>query len=174
MTASPISQLRTFVNKHTAWPTSSPNSKKEKVWEAVKFIFKCLLVLCLLALNPTLFIAGLIIGAVAPNKVSKVVENMFAVAKQWPIYSALFIGAAACVALPALSGTTSLLFAAYMSSELIKKCKNGSNNVVNVVNNPDNVAGNNASDYVINVNEGANGANGTTNVTVTVVNEIAS
>ena len=130
MSASPIAQFRSFVSKHSSfWTTLSFSSKKEKVWEAVKFVFKCLLALCLLALNPTLFISGLLIGAAAPKKVSKTFENMLVLKKQWPIYSALFIGATACVALPVLSGTSSLLFAAYLSSKLITESKKKSNPV---------------------------------------------
>ena len=146
MTANPISQIRTFVDRHIPWPASPLNLNKEKVWEAVKLAFKCLLALGLLALNPTLFIAGLIIGAVAPKKITKLFENMFAVQKKWPIYSALFIGATACVALPALSGTTSLLFAAYMSSKLIKICKNTPLAAI--------AHANNVNDHVVNVHAG--------------------
>lgn len=126
--SSAVTHFKSFVHKFNITTPNTSNINKEKIWEVVKLVFMALLTLGLLAANPGLFLAGLIIGMVAPNKVSEAADKVFVICKNWPIPSAIFIGCVAFVALPQLSGACSLLFAAYMGSELIKKCRNNKSN----------------------------------------------
>lgn len=108
----------TFLNVSDSITPSVKQSCKDKVWDAAKSVFSGILAAGLLIINPTLFIAGFLVGVVWSEQAKDSIQKIVNVWKKQPWVGSAMVIAAGMLALPPALAACSFLYSVHLGSSM--------------------------------------------------------
>lgn len=107
-----------FLNVSDSITPPVKQSCKDKVWDVAKNIFSGILAAGLLIINPTLFIAGFLVGVVWSDQAKEAIQKIVTVWKKQPWVGSAMVIAAGLLALPPALAACSSLYSVHLGSSM--------------------------------------------------------